>query len=65
MPSGDEARNHAPRSTAFWAYLGVITSVGVSIIVSLLMGLGSHDFNVMGSAFVVVASLLLLCELRP
>src|SRR4051812_50180233 len=65
MPSGDEARNHAPRSMAFWTYLGVITSGGISIVATSLMRLGGHDFTVMGSAFVVVAALLLLCELRP
>jgi diguanylate cyclase (GGDEF)-like protein len=65
MPSGDEARNHAPRSMAFWTYLGVITSVGITVVATLLMRLGGHDFTVMGSAFVVVAALLLLCELRP
>jgi diguanylate cyclase (GGDEF)-like protein len=65
MPSGDEARNVAPRSGPFWAYLGVVTSGGVGLVVALLMGLDGHDFNAMGSAFVVVATLLLLCELRP
>ena len=73
MPSGDvvlraqqdQARNHAPRSMPFWAYLGVATTAGVSLVIVSLMRLGGHDFSVMGSSFVVVASLLLLCELRP
>ena len=65
MPSGDEARNHAPRSVPFWAYLGVVSGAGIGLVAGWLMGLTGHDFSVMGSSFVVVATLLLLCELRP
>jgi diguanylate cyclase (GGDEF)-like protein len=61
----DESRNHAPRSTAFWAYLAVIAATGVSLVGASLLGLSSHDFSAMGSTFVVVAALLILSELRP
>jgi diguanylate cyclase (GGDEF)-like protein len=65
MPGRDEARNHAPRSVPFWAYLGGVSATGVSLVAVLLIGLSGHDFSLMGGSFVVVASLLLLCELRP
>ena len=61
----DEARNHAPRSVQFWAYLAVITTGGVVLVCSLMLRLGGRDFSAMGNTFVVVAALLLLCELRP
>jgi len=73
MPSGDvasrahndEARNHAPRSMQFWAFLGVVTVAGVALVCALVLRLGGRDFTAMGSTFVVLAALLLLCELRP
>ena len=73
MPSGDvallarsdSARNNAPRSVPFWAYLTVITGAGVSLVGASLMSLTGHQFSAMGGTFVVVAALLVLCELRP
>jgi len=61
----DEARNHAPRSMQFWAYLVAVTAAGLGLVASLVLQLGGSDFTTMGSTFVVVAALLLLCELRP
>jgi diguanylate cyclase (GGDEF)-like protein len=73
MPSGDgalrarsdEARNLAPRSMPFWAYLGAVTVAGISLVCLLALRLGWRDFSAMGSTFVVVAALLILSELRP
>jgi diguanylate cyclase (GGDEF)-like protein len=73
MPGGDvalraqkdEARNHAPRSMQFWAYLGTVTVSGIVLVCSLVLNLGGRDFTAMGSTFVVVAGLLVVCELRP
>ena len=65
MPSGDESRNHAPRSMPFWAYLSGVTAAGLAILVASLTGLGSHDFSAMGATFIVIATLLIVSELRP
>jgi diguanylate cyclase (GGDEF)-like protein len=65
MPTEDEARNVAPRSTPFWAYLGVVGGSGVGLIIAALMRLTAHDFVLLGGSFVAVAILLVLGELRP
>ena len=53
MPSDDEARNLAPRSGAFWAYLGVVTASGLGLTLSALLRLSGADFHLMGAAFFV------------
>src|SRR3954447_20510661 len=65
MPSDDEARNLAPRSGAFWAYLGVVTASGLGLTLSALLRLSGANFHLMGAAFFVAAGLLVLLELRP
>src|SRR5438045_1677272 len=65
MPSEDEARNVAPRNAQFWAYLALVTAAGVTLTVTSLLHLTGHDFLAMGGSFIVVASLLVLSELRP
>src|SRR3954452_17065731 len=65
MPSEDEARNVAPRSAAFWAYLGIVGGTGIALIAVSLMHLGTNDFTLMGGSFLAVAVLLVLGELRP
>src|SRR4051794_30826039 len=44
MPSEEEARIIAPRNARFWAYLGVVTAAGLTLIASSLMRLTGHDF---------------------
>src|SRR3954453_21895451 len=61
----DSSRNHAPSSGPFWAYLTIVTGAGVALIGSSLMRLTGHEFMLMGASFIVVASLLVLCELQP
>ncbi|MDQ1700325.1 MAG: hypothetical protein QOG34_2188 [Frankiaceae bacterium] len=67
MSTEDEARNLAPRrgATKFWSYLGTVIALGCAIVALQLKTLAGSDFGVMGSAFIVVAVLLLLGELRP
>jgi hypothetical protein len=65
MPSEDEARNLAPRSGRFWSYLSAVTAVGLALNALMLTRLAGHDFALMGGSFVVVATLLVLSELRP
>ncbi|HET7529406.1 MAG TPA: EAL domain-containing protein [Mycobacteriales bacterium] len=65
MPSDDEARNLAPRNGAFWAYLGSVTAAGLVLTGAVLLRLTDGDVRLMGSAFFVVAGLLVLLELRP
>src|SRR5947208_8611314 len=65
MPSDDEARNLAPRNRSFWAYLGLVTAVGLGLVGSALLHLRAADFDLMGAAFYVAAGLLVLLELRP
>src|SRR4051795_5397788 len=65
MPSDDEARNLAPRNGGFWAYLGLVTAVGLGLTGSVLLRLTGTDFELMGAAFYVAAGLLVLLELRP
>ena len=65
MPSEDEARNLAPRSGRFWAYLCGVTAVGLALTAVMLARLTLHDLTVMGGAFYGVAALLVLSELRP
>src|SRR4051812_25281339 len=65
MPSDDEARNLAPRNRSFWAYLGLVTALGLGLAGSALLHLRADDFDLMGAAFYVAAGLLVLLELRP
>ncbi|MDQ1705115.1 MAG: hypothetical protein QOF18_1481 [Frankiaceae bacterium] len=65
MPSDDEARNLAPRNSAFWVYLSLTAAAGLTLIVAALTRLSGHDFLLMGGSFVAVAVLLVLGELRP
>jgi diguanylate cyclase (GGDEF)-like protein len=65
MPSDDEARNLAPRDGGFWAYLGLVTVIGLGLTGNALVGLSGRDFELMGAAFYVAAGLLVLLELRP
>jgi diguanylate cyclase (GGDEF)-like protein len=67
MSTEDEARNLAPRrgATKFWAYVGTVIAAGATLVAFQLKGLAPHDFTVMGGAFIVVAVLLVLGELRP
>src|SRR5579884_3368397 len=67
MSTEDEARNLAPRrgATAFWSYVWTVIAIGTAMVALQLNSLGGSDFTVMGGAFVVVAVLLLLGELRP
>jgi diguanylate cyclase (GGDEF)-like protein len=67
MSSEYEARNLGPRrgATTFWSYIGTVIALGATLIAWQLKGLSAHDFSLMGGAFVVVAVLLLLGELRP
>ena len=65
MPSDDEARNLAPRNGGFWAYVGLVTLIGLGLTGSALLGLSGRDFELMGSAFYVAAGLLVILELRP
>jgi diguanylate cyclase (GGDEF)-like protein len=65
MPSDDEARNVAPRDGRFWAYLGLVTAVGLGLTGSVLLDLTGNDFALMGAAFYVAAGLLVMLELRP
>jgi diguanylate cyclase (GGDEF)-like protein len=67
MSTEDEARNLAPRrgATKFWSYVGTVIGVGGALVALALNTLGGGDFRLMGAAFLVVAALLLLGELRP
>src|SRR3954468_12249916 len=65
MPSDDEARNLAPRNGGFWAYLGLVTAIGLGLTGNALLHLSGADFDLMGAAFYVAAGLLVLLELRP
>src|SRR3954467_8841997 len=65
MPSDDEARNLAPRNAGFWAYLGLVTAVGLGLTAFVLLHLTGTDFQLMGAAFYVAAGLLVVLELRP
>jgi len=65
MPGEDEARNHAPRDGAFWAYLASITATGFALILAALLSLSGRDFLLMGGSFVAVAAFLVITELRP
>src|SRR3954451_11307065 len=65
MPSDDEARNLAPRNRSFWAYLGLVTALGLGLTGSVLLHLRATDFDLVGAAFYVAAGLLVLLELRP
>src|SRR5437764_12114646 len=53
MPSEEEARIVAPRNARFWAYLGIVTAAGLTLIASSLMRLTAHDFLILGGAFLV------------
>jgi diguanylate cyclase (GGDEF)-like protein len=65
MPSDDEARNLAPRNRSFWAYLGLVTALGLGLTGSVLLHLRAADLDLVGAAFYVAAGLLVLLELRP
>ncbi len=67
MSTEDEARNLAPRrgATKFWSYVGTVIGLGGALVALQLNTLSFHDFSFMGSAFIVVAVLLVLGELRP
>ena len=67
MSTEDEARNLAPRrgAPAFWTYIAAITTAGGALTALQLSGLTMHDFRLMGAAFLVVAALVVLGELRP
>jgi diguanylate cyclase (GGDEF)-like protein len=65
MPTDDEARDLRPRGGEFWVYLAVVSATGISLIVAALMTLNGQDFLHMGGAFVAIAALLVLTELRP
>jgi len=67
MSTEDEARNLAPRrgATKFWSYVGTVIGLGVALLALQLNAVSGTNLGLMGSAFVVVAALLLLGELRP
>src|SRR3954454_15104635 len=47
MPGDDEARNLAPRDGGFWAYLGLVTAVGLGLTGSTLLHLSGTNFGLM------------------
>src|SRR4051794_13649751 len=65
MPSDDVARNLAPRNGGFWAYLGLVTAVGLGLTGSVLLHLTGTDFGGGGAAFCVAAGLLGMPAPRP
>src|SRR3954470_4832745 len=65
MPSDDEARNLAPRNGGFWAYLGLVTAIGLGLTGGLTLRPGGHGLDRMGAAFSVAAGRLLTRQLRP
>jgi diguanylate cyclase (GGDEF)-like protein len=66
VPS-DASRNVAPPSKLrpFWAFLTVTTVLGAVVVATSVATLSAVDFVAMGSAFWIVAALLVLGELRP
>jgi diguanylate cyclase (GGDEF)-like protein len=67
MSGQDDDRNVAPRvgAAAFWAYLGLVTLAGLALLASQVGQLGTGDFTVMRAALIVVASLVVVGEVRP
>jgi diguanylate cyclase (GGDEF)-like protein len=67
MTPHDEARNVAPPAGdhAFWAYASVVTMAGVALLVWQLTSIHSPDVRTMGSAFVVIAAMVIIGEIRP
>ncbi|HET6908488.1 MAG TPA: EAL domain-containing protein [Mycobacteriales bacterium] len=67
MSTQDEVQDLAPRrgAPAFWTYVTVIVLTGGGLLVPSLLGLHGGDLRHMGTAFVVIAALVLVGELRP
>jgi diguanylate cyclase (GGDEF)-like protein len=67
MTSQDEARNVAPPAGdhAFWAYLSAVTVAGFALLAWQLTLIHSNDIRMMGSAFVVIAIMVIVGEVRP
>ncbi|HTW19446.1 MAG TPA: bifunctional diguanylate cyclase/phosphodiesterase [Mycobacteriales bacterium] len=67
MSSQDEARNVAPASGehAFWAYLSAVTVAGFALLAWQLTLLHSADLKDMGTAFIVIAIMVIIGEVRP
>ncbi len=67
MTSHDEARNVAPPAAeyAFWAYLSVVTVAGFGLLVWQLTQIHSGDLKFMGSAFIIIAVMVVIGEVRP
>jgi len=67
MSTEDEARNVAPSrgATKFWSYVGTVIAIGGAAVALQLNSLSGSAFGLMGGAFLAVAVLLLVGELRP
>jgi diguanylate cyclase (GGDEF)-like protein len=67
MVPSDEARNVAPPAGAhaFWAYVGAVTIAGFALLAWQLSLIHAGDLQSMGAAFVIIAVMVVIGEVRP
>lgn len=67
MTPHDEARNVAPpvSALAFWGYVSTVTIAGFALLAWQLTLIDSADLRTMGSAFIVIAIMVVIGEVRP
>jgi diguanylate cyclase (GGDEF)-like protein len=67
MTPHDEARNVAPPAGAhaFWIYASAVTIAGFALLAWQLTLIHTVDVKTMGSAFVIIAAMVIIGEIRP
>jgi diguanylate cyclase (GGDEF)-like protein len=67
MTSHDGERNVAPPpgERAFWTYIIAVTAAGLALLGWQLLQLKSGDISAMGGAFILIASMVVVGEVRP
>ena len=67
MLEDPHARNRGPRrgKHVFFAYLSLVIALGWTLIVWSLTRLSASDFTAMGAGFALMATFVLLAEMRP